>query len=59
LSFEVVSPKLIVGNNFEVISMVKPNIPPFSHKVVANQKMEVGHTLGVAVVMAKNNGLNK
>jgi hypothetical protein len=52
LSFEIVSPNLIVGNNFETISIVKPNIPPFSHKVASNQKMEV---IGVAIVMAKNN----
>jgi hypothetical protein len=56
LSFEVVFPKLIVGNNFKAIFIVKPNITPFSHKVVANQKMEVGHILGVAIVMTKNNG---
>jgi len=59
LSFELIFPKLNVGNNFEAISMIKPNILPFSHKVAANQKMEVGHIIGVTVVMAKIMGFNK
>jgi hypothetical protein len=56
LSLEVVFHKFIVGNNFEAICIVKPNIPPFSHKAAINQKMEVAHILGVAIMMAKNNG---
>jgi hypothetical protein len=39
------------GNNFDVISTIKPNIPPFSHRVVASWKMEM-----VTMVMVDNSG---
>ncbi len=36
--------------------VVKLNSLPLSHKVTTSWKMEDGHTLGVAIMMAKNNG---
>jgi hypothetical protein len=43
--------KLIVGNNFDVISIVKHAILPLSHKVAISQKMGVGYILKFAKVI--------
>jgi hypothetical protein len=43
--------KLVVGNNFDAISVVNPNIPPPSHRKVANQKLEVGQILEIAMMI--------
>ncbi len=53
LSLKVFFFKLIVGNNFDVISIVKHAILTFSHKVATSQKMVVGYILGLAKVITK------
>jgi len=41
--------RLVIGNNIDAISVVNPNIPPPSHRKVANQKLEVGQILEIAM----------
>jgi hypothetical protein len=48
--------KQVVGNNFDAISIIKPNIPSLLHKMVANLKMEDVCLLKVTTVVAKNSG---
>jgi hypothetical protein len=42
--------RLVIGKNFDATSVINPNIPPPSHRKVANQKLEVGHIVEIAMM---------